>query len=168
MTNKKEFCASKQAITLRLVDTDKIVVSDKTKYIDNGSKYFIGYLDDDDNIIRSLCIILPQMIGYMKYFDDGGKNMYFKIKNEDIYLENNEIWNKIKKAVSIRFHSLNIYDDKYIKTKVKIFDGVINTVFSDNKIPKEKRHYICIPAISIDSILKIDLEKLSSRLSGTM
>ena len=73
VVNNKEFRASKQAIDLRLIDTEKIVVSDKFKYSDNGSKYFKGYLDDDnDNIIRPLCIILLQVSGYIKYFDDGG------------------------------------------------------------------------------------------------
>ena len=76
VVNKKDFHASKQAIALNLVDTDKIVVFDKFKYSDDGSKYFIGYLDGYD-IIRPLCIILPQMSGYMKQFDDGGKNYVF-------------------------------------------------------------------------------------------
>ena len=67
MINKKEFHVSKQAIALNLVNTNKIVVSDKFKRSDDGFKYFIGYLDDDD-IIRPLCIILPQMSGYVKYF----------------------------------------------------------------------------------------------------
>ena len=53
----KKFLASKQATTLNLVDTNKIVTSDKFKYDENGYKYFIGYLQDDD-IIRPLCIIL--------------------------------------------------------------------------------------------------------------
>ena len=61
--NKKEFHASKQAIDLSLVDTDKIFASNKFKQRDNGSKYFIGYLDHHD-IIMPLCIILPQIIGY--------------------------------------------------------------------------------------------------------
>ena len=81
-------------------------MSEKFKYSDNGSKCFIGYLDDDDDIIRPLCIILPQMSGYIKYFDDGGKNMSFKIEHEGVYLEYYEIWSKIKKALKIRFHSL--------------------------------------------------------------
>ena len=70
--NKKEFHASKQAIALNLVNTNKIVVSEKFKHIDDVSKYLIGYLHDDD-INRPLCIILPQMSGYIKYFDNGGK-----------------------------------------------------------------------------------------------
>ena len=56
IVNKKEFHASKQAIVLNLLDTDKIVISDRFRNSDNGSKYFIDYKEDD--IIRPLCIIL--------------------------------------------------------------------------------------------------------------
>ena len=76
--NKKEFHASKQAIALNLVDTDKIVVSDKFRHSDNGSKYFIGYLDNV--IIRPLCIILLQMSGYIKHFDGGAKICLLKLR----------------------------------------------------------------------------------------
>ena len=62
VVNKKEFHASKQAIALNLVNTNKIVISDKFKHSDDGSKFFIRHLHDD-NIIRPLCIILPQMSG---------------------------------------------------------------------------------------------------------
>ena len=90
------------------------------------------------------------MSGHIKYFDDGAKNMSFKIEDEVVYLKYNKIWNKIKKTLNIKFHSQLIYDGKYIKTKVKAFSGVINTVFSDGKIPKEGSHYICIAAVYID------------------
>ena len=83
MFNKREFHASKKAIVLNLVNTNTIVVSDKFKHSDYGSKYFIGYLHDDD-VTKPLCIILPQMSGYMKYFDNGGKNMSFKIEDESV------------------------------------------------------------------------------------
>ena len=96
------------------------------------------------------------MSGYIKYFADGGKNMSFKIRDKSAYLEYNEIWKKIKKTLNIKLHSQTIYDDKYIKTKVKAFDGVIDTHISDNKIPKEGNHYICIAAMRIDSILKVN------------
>ena len=78
------------------------------------------------------------MSGYIKYFDDG---VLIKIEDESVYLKYNEIWNKIKKTLNTRFHSQPIYDHKYIKTKVKTFSGGINTLFSDNKIPKEGNHY---------------------------
>ena len=87
-----------------------------------------------------LCIILPQMSEYIKPFDDAEKNMSFKTEDEGMYLKYNEIWNKIKKTLNTRFHSQPIYDETYIKTKVKTFSGVINTLFSDNKIPKEGNH----------------------------
>ena len=58
--------------------------------------------------------------------------------------------------LNIKFHSQPIYDEKYIKTKVKAFDNVFNTFFSDDKVPKESIHYICIAATSIASVMKID------------
>ena len=155
VVNKKEFHASKQAIALNLVKTNKIVASDKFKHSDDGFKYFIVYLRDDD-VIRPLCIILPQISGYIKYFDNGGKNMSFKIEDKSVYLKYTEIWKKNKKSLNTRFHSQPIYDDKYIKTKVKTFSSMINTLFSDNEIPKERNHYICIAPILIDSVLKVD------------
>ena len=55
------------------MDLNKIVVSSKRKFTDTTYKYFCGYLNND--VIKPLCIILPQMNGYIKYFDDGRKNM---------------------------------------------------------------------------------------------
>ena len=72
VVNKKEFYASKQAIASNLVNANKIVISYRIKRSDNDFKYFIGYLHDDD-VIRLLCIIFPQISGYIKYFDNGGK-----------------------------------------------------------------------------------------------
>ena len=69
--NKKHFDVSKQPIVLNLVDVDQILISDKFMHCDTGFKYFIGH--EDDKIVRHLCTILPQMSGYIKYFDNGGK-----------------------------------------------------------------------------------------------
>ena len=82
--------------------------------------------------------------------------MSFKIEDEGVYLKCTEIWKKIKKSLGIKFHSQPIYDDKYIKTKVKTFISMINTLFSGNEIPKERNHYICIAAIFIDSVLRTE------------
>ena len=118
VVNKKSFMLL-QAMALNSVKTGKILVSYKFKHGDDGLKYFIGYLHDDD-VIRPLCIILPQMSGYIKYFDNGGKYMSFKIEDESVYLKYTEIWNKIKNSLNVKFHSQLIYNDKYIKTKVDI------------------------------------------------
>ena len=69
--NEKEFDKSKQPIGLNLVSVDQIVISDKFKHNNDGFKYSISY--KEDNIIRPLCIILPQMSGYIKYFENSGK-----------------------------------------------------------------------------------------------
>ena len=73
--NKKEFNKSKEPIDLLSVDLDQIVVSYKFKHNDEGFKYFIGYLEGE--IVKPLCIILPQMSGYIKYFENGGKTCLF-------------------------------------------------------------------------------------------
>ena len=80
---KTTFYSSKQAISLDSVDLSKIVVSKKWKINDTTSKYIYGYLNNDT--IQPLCVILPQMNGYIKYFDDGGKNMSFVTDDEKIY-----------------------------------------------------------------------------------
>ena len=72
---KKGFISAKQFISLDSVDISQIIVSNKWKINDTTSKFFIGYLNED--IIRSLCIILLQMSGFIKYFEDGAKNMSF-------------------------------------------------------------------------------------------
>ena len=155
LVNKKELYASKQAILLDSVNTKNIVVSCRIKHNDDGSKCFLGYSHDDD-VIRPLCILLPQMSGYIKYFDNGGKSISFKIEDESVYLKYTEIWNKVKDILNVKFHSQPIYGDKYIKTKVKTFNNMINTLFSAEEIPKERIHYICIAAICIDSVLRVD------------
>ena len=71
--NKKEFHKSKQAIDLDSVTVDQIVVSDKFKHSDEGFKYFIGYQEGET--VKPLCIILPQMMAYVKYFENGRKNI---------------------------------------------------------------------------------------------
>ena len=107
------------------------------------------------------------MSGYIKYFDNGRKSMSFLIEDESVSLKYNKICNKIKMLLNIKFHSQPIHDDKYIKTKVKTFDEAIKTHFSDNKVPKEKSHYICIAAICIDSVQK-KRKKSSSSVFRTM
>ena len=152
--NKKEFHKSKQPTDLGLVNVDQIVVSDKFKHSDNGFKYFIGYKEGE--IVKPLCIILPQMSGYIKCFEHGGKNMSLMIKNDDVLDKYNKIWSKIKNTLNIKFHSMLACDEKYIKVKVIEFNGVIKTNFLGDEIPKEKVRYACIACITIDSVMKME------------
>ena len=152
--DKKEFYLSKQAILLDSVDLSKIVVSSKWKINDTTYKYLCGYLNND--VIQPLCVILPQMSGYIKYFDDGGKNMSFVMDDEEVYQKYNEIWEVVRKLLKLKFTVSPVRDDKYITSKLKIFKRINRTTFTDNVVSIEKNHYTCIPAIDIDSVLKID------------
>ena len=152
--NKKVFHASKQPIPLYLVNVNQILIYDKFKHSDTGFKYFIDY--KDDNIIRLLCIILPQTSGYIKYCDNGGKKMPLMIEDGSVLVKYNDIWNKIKEIKGIKFHSNPIYDEKYIKSEVKEFNHVVTINFWGDKVPKEGVHYTCIACIRIDSAMKMD------------
>ena len=134
------------------VDLNKIVVSNKWN-INDKYLYLCGYLNN--GVIQPLCVILPQMSGYIKYFDDGGKNMSF-ITDEEVYEKYNKIWEVVRKLLKLKFTVGPIRDDKYIIAKLKIFKKINRITFTDNIIPFEKNHYTCIPAIDIDSVLKID------------
>ena len=153
--DKKKFYSSKEAILLDSVDLSKIVVSSRWKLNDTTYKYFCGYLNND--IIKPLCVILLQMNGYIKYFDNGGKNMSFVTDDKEVYEKYDEIWNVVKSLLKLKFAAGPIRDDKYILAKLKIFKKKNISRFNNNNIvPAEKDHYICIPPIDIDSVLKID------------
>ena len=97
------------------------------------------------------------MNGYIKYFDDGRKNMSFVTDDEEIYEKYTEIWEAVRKLLKVDFTVGPVRDDKYLVAKLKIFDRINRTTFNNNNaIPTERNHYICIPAIDIDSVLKID------------
>ena len=127
--DKKEFYLSKEAILLDSVDLSKIVVSNKWKINDTTYKYLCGYLNND--VIQPLCVILPQMSGY---FDDGGKNMSFVTDDEGVYEKYNEIWNLIKKLLTLKSTVNPVGDDKYIIAKLKIFNGINRTTFTEKII----------------------------------
>ena len=106
--------------------------------------------------MKPLCITLPQMSGYIKYFENGGKNMSFMVKNPNVLDEYNEIWDKIKEKLNIKFHSMPVYDETYIKAKVRKFDGVTKTNFLGDEVPKENIYYTCIACITIDSVMRME------------
>ena len=154
--NKKEFYSSKQAISLDSVDLNKIVVSNKWKINNTTYKPIRGYLNNDT--IQPLCVILPQMDGYIKYFDNDGKNMSFVTDDEKVYKKYNEIWEVIRNLLKIDFTVNPVRDDIYLVAKLKIFNKINRTTFNNNNnnISMEKNHCICIPVTDIDLVLKND------------
>ena len=127
---KKKEVDKKEAISLDSVNLDKIVVSNKWKINETTYKYLCGYLNND--FIRPLCVILPQMHGYIKYFEDGDKNMTFVTDNEKVYNKYNEIWEVIRKLLKVKFAANPVLDDKYLIAKLKKFNKINRTTFNDD------------------------------------
>ena len=131
--NKKTFHKFKQLFDLLSIAIDQILVSDKFKHNNEGSQYFIGY---GKELVHPLCIMLPQMSRYIKYFKNGSKNMSL-IKDDEVWDKYDKIWGAIKNKLGIKFHSSEpVYEYKYLKVKVREFDGVIKTNFLGNSMPK--------------------------------
>ena len=82
--------------------------------------------------------------------------MSVMVKDDDVLDKYNEIWDKIKEKLNIKFNSEPVYDKIYIKTKVKEFGSVIKTNFLSNKIPKKNKDYTCIACITIYSGMRIE------------
>ena len=95
------------------------------------------------------------MSGYIKYYENGGKDMSFIIKDDDVLHKYNEIWNNIKKTLNIKFHSMPFYDEKHIKNKLRKLNGGIKSNFLSDEIPREDVHYACIACITIDSVMRM-------------
>ena len=78
------------------------------------------------------------MNGYIKYFDDGGKNMSFVTDDEKVYEKYDEIWNVVKGLLKLKFAASPIRNAKYILAKLKIFKKKNLTRFNNNIVPIEK------------------------------
>ena len=143
--NKSNVYKNKKLFNLNDIDVNKILISKEESYdTQNSLKYFIGYNDDD--VIRPLCIILPQMIGYVKYFDSN-KTTSFKVNNNKLLKKVQQNMEKKNcNLLNIKFDSKPVYgdEDKYIKTKIKMYRGRANTNFQGKKVPKENASYKCL------------------------
>ena len=79
--------------------------------------------------------------------------MSFLIKDDEL-LEKYEILEKVKNSIKKEFDSDPVYNDKYLKAKIKPYNGKINTNFHNNKTPKEGSQFICLSAILNDSVFR--------------
>ena len=82
--------------------------------------------------------------------------MSFRVNNKQLLKSYNKTWEKVEKLMKIDFESKPIYgdDDKYIKTKIKIYAGSMITNFHNKKMPKEKAPCKCLSIIMLDSVIK--------------
>ena len=151
---KSNFYKNKKVIKIDDIDANKILASKEERYgTKNSFKYFIEYNDND--VIRPFCIKLPQMIGYVGNFD-GNRTISFKISEKQLLKKYSQVWKRVEKLSKIEFDSKPVYgdNDKYIKTKIKIFNGSANTNFQGKKIPKEKAPWKSFSIIMLDSVVK--------------
>ena len=101
----------------------------------NSFKYFIGYNDDD--VIRRLCIKLPEIVGYVKCFDSNNA-MSFKVIDNKLLKKYTKIWERVSNLMNIKFDGELVCgnNDQYIKTKIKLYGHKINTNFNGKKMSK--------------------------------
>ena len=122
---KSSFYKNKKVTRIYDIDLNKTLVSKEESYGTKKSfKYFIGYNDND--VIRPLWIKLPQMTGYVRKFESN-TTMSFIISDKELLKKYNQIWKRIENLLKVEFDSKPNYGDdyKYIKTKIKIYDGGI-------------------------------------------
>ena len=149
-----EFYKNEKVFQIDDISVNNILVSKKeSNGHKNSLKYFIGY--NDNHIIRPLCIKLPQITDYFRKFNEN-PTMSFTVKDKQLLENYNIIWQKIEKLIKIHFESMPVYgdDDKYIKTKTKIYAKNMTTNFHNKKIPIEKAPCKCLSIIMIDSVVK--------------
>ena len=92
------------------------------------------------------------MNAYTKYFHKNNKYINLLVSDKKILEKYSKIWYKIKSLIKKELNSEPVYNDKYIKTKIKIYNDKIYTNFQHNKIPKDNEYCACLSAILLDSI----------------
>ena len=99
---KSNFYKIKKVFQIDYIDVNKILFSKIEPYgTKNSFKYFIGY---NDNVVRPLCVRLPQMTGYARKFDENA-TMSFRANNKQLLKNYNKIWEKVEKLMKIDFES---------------------------------------------------------------
>ena len=95
------------------------------------------------------------MTGYTKKLNENA-TMSYRVSNKQLLKNYNKIWEKVEKLLKIDFESKPVCgdDDKYIKTKIKIYAGSMVTNFHNKKMPKEKAPCECLSIIMLDFVIK--------------
>ena len=113
----------------------------------------IGYLD---KIVRPLVLKMPKMSGYVKTFkikEGNNKLISFRIDDEKLLEKYKTIWIKIEDLKNIKLNDLPVYDDRYIKTKIRAFGDIVYTNFRGLIVLEDEIECESFKVISIDSLL---------------
>ena len=93
------------------------------------------------------------MSAYSRDFDET-KYISFLIKDDELLKKYNKIWEKVKNSLKKEFDTEQVYNEKYLKAKIKSYNGIININFHNYKIPKESFQFICLSVILIHSVFR--------------
>ena len=96
------------------------------------------------------------MSWYIKHFENGSENMSFLIRDDEMWDKCDKIWDAIKNKLGTKVHSQPVYESRYLKAKVREFNGVIKTNFLGNDMPKENMRYTYTVCITIDSVMNFN------------
>ena len=97
------------------------------------------------------------MIVYVKCFDNN-KTMPFKVTDNNPLEKSTEIWRRVNNLMNVEFDSEPVHGDvdKYLKTKIKMYEDRVNTNFQGKEVPKESASYDCLSLITLDSVVRVN------------
>ena len=145
-------CCEKKTINIWDANSDNIVIP-KLAETKANSKYLIGCLD---KVIAPLVLVLPKMCGYVKTFkvkDKNNKLMPFRINDEKLLEKYKTNWTKIENLKKNKLNALPVYDDSYMKTKIKTYGDEVYTTFRGLNIPEDDIGCESFTVVSINSLL---------------
>ena len=149
---KSAFHKNKRPININEVDIEEIVLSHEKSYSKDSIKYFIRYRHRGNTFPSPFCVKLPQMNPCAKYFDKNNKYRNLLVNDKETLKKYSEIWIKIKSLTKKESNSEPVYNNKYIKTKIKIYNNRVYTNLQHNKIPKGNEYFTCLSVMLLDSI----------------
>ena len=127
--SKRKVLCCKKPIKIWDVNVDNIVIS-KLIETKTNSKYLIGI--KFDKAMRPLVWIIPKMSGYVQAFkveDKISKLMSFRIGDGKLLEKYKAIWTKIEDFKNIELDTLPVYDDRYIKNKIRAYGDKVLLTF---------------------------------------
>ena len=121
--------------------------------IKTNSKYLTGYFDKD---IRPLVSIMSKISGYVTSFkveEKINKLMSFRIDDDKLLEKYKAIWTKIEDLKNIKLNALPVYDDRYIKTKIRTYGNKAYTKFHVLNVSEDDIEFESFAVIFTDSLL---------------
>ena len=147
---QEEFYGAIKTTKIWDIGANYIIIS-KLIETKNNSKYLIGYLDE---VIKPLVLILSKVSGYIKNFKDKNNQLMSLPIDDDKLLEKNKtIWTRIAEIKSIKLHTLSVYDNRYIKTKIRTHGDKVCTNFRGLNAPEDGAECKSFAINSIDYLL---------------